>query len=131
MPIVRMLACLVPWLVACTSPGADAPRAPAAPAAFSVAQDYEGAYRRVLENARRCWPASASTGQRDVQGTLDNDAKAAHLAFAFRSRGGTDAHLLVDLNAADRVRTDVRITGPASSAAAVRGWLEGTSVDCP
>jgi len=132
MSVVRKLACIAPLLAACSTPmQRDASPASASATAFTVAQDYEGAYRRVLENARRCWPPTTPAGQRDVQGALDNQAASAHVAFGFRARDGADTRLLVDLKSADRTRTDVRISGPASAAAAVRGWLEGSSVECP
>lgn len=131
MSMLRLWPCLLPWVAACASAPADAPPASATTTAFAVPHDYQGAYRRVLENARRCWPATTPAGQSDVQGTLDDPNRAAHLAFAFRSRAGSDTRLVVDLRAADRERTDVRVSGPPSSAAVVRGWLEGTSLDCP
>jgi len=127
-----LLASLAALLASCAS--APATRAPTSPSRFEVAQDYEGAYRKVLESARRCWPATAAAGQGDVQGTLDNDAKRGRIALAFRSRHGADTRLVVELAARDREHTDVRVSGPsdiAQPAGAIRGWLEGTSVDCP
>ena len=107
---------------------------PASALAFSVEQDYEGAYRRVLENARRCWPANSQAGQGDIDGTLDNAARHGRVALAFRSRDRVDTRLEVELQAVDRTRTDVRIASAADvtrPASTIHGWLEGTSLDCP
>jgi hypothetical protein len=129
--LVLSLGCLAA-LGACQLPHTSPE--PASTIAFSVGQDYEGAYRRVLENARRCWPANSQAGQRDIDGTLDNTARHGRIALAFRSRDRVDTRLEVDLQATERARTDVRIVGAADAtrpADIIRGWLEGTSLDCP
>ena len=80
------------------------------------------------------WAVAASKGTATAFSGNSGETKSGRITFAFRARDGADTRLVVDLKAADRTRTDVRVSGsadPARPAAAVRGWLDGTSLDCP
>jgi hypothetical protein len=103
-------------------------------AAVTVDRDYEGLYRSILENARRCYPPRAGADQREVEGMLDTQARTASVNFAFRSRDARETFMTVDVRAvtprSSKVSFDTK-DGSEPQARTVRGWVEGTSNDCP
>ena len=103
-------------------------------AAVTVDRDYEGLYRSILENARRCYPPRAGADQREVEGMLDTQAHTASVNFAFRSRESRESFMTVDVRAltptSSKVSFDVR-DGAEPQARTVRRWVDGTSSDCP
>ena len=121
--LVLLAAC-----AALTHPGG------AAVAPVTVERDYEGLYRSILENARRCYPPrTGAADQREVEGMLDTQAHTASVNFAFRSQDTRQTFMTVDVRAVtpttSRVSFDAR-SGSEPQARTVRRWVEGTSNDC-
>jgi hypothetical protein len=47
---------------------------PSRPVTVTIDKGYEGVYLDVLKSARRCYPATTGSAQREVEGTLDATA---------------------------------------------------------
>jgi hypothetical protein len=103
------------------------------PSTISVDRGYEGVYLALLKDARRCYPATAGAGQREVNGTLDGPAHAGKVTFSFRSTATQETFMTADIRSTGPTRTQVEIQvapGWESHAKALRGWVDGTSSDC-
>jgi hypothetical protein len=100
---------------------------------ISVDRGYEGVYLALLKDARRCYPATAGAGQREVNGTLDGPAHAGKVTFSFRSTSAQETFMTADIRSTGPSRTQVEIQvapGWESHAKALRGWVDGTSSEC-
>ena len=99
----------------------------------AVDRGYESVYLALLKDARRCYPATAGTAQREVNGTLDGPGRAGKVTFSFRSPTAQETFMNVDIRGTESTRSEVDIQvarGWEAHAVAVRGWLEGTSSAC-
>jgi hypothetical protein len=99
----------------------------------AVDRGYESVYLALLKDARRCYPATAGTAQREVNGTLDGPGRAGKVTFSFRSPTAQETFMNVDIRGTESTRSQVDIQvapGWEAHAQAVRGWLEGTSSAC-
>jgi hypothetical protein len=115
---------------ACAMGGAPASQA----AAVTVDRDYEGLYRSILENARRCYPPKVGAEQREVEGTLDTQAHKGTVTFAYGARDARQTFMSADVRALSPTSSQVRIEarpGSEPHAQALRRWVDGTSNDCP
>jgi hypothetical protein len=93
----------------------------------------ESVYLALLKDARRCYPATAGTAQREVNGPLDGPGRAGKITFTFRSATAQETFMNVDIRGTEATRSQVDIQvapGWEPHAQAVRGWLEGTSSPC-
>jgi hypothetical protein len=99
----------------------------------TVDRGYESVYLALLKDARRCYPATAGTAQREVNGTLDGPGRAGKVTFSFRSPTARETFMNVDIRGTETTRSEVDIQvapGWEPHAQAVRGWLDGTSSAC-
>ena len=99
----------------------------------SIDRGYESVYLALLKDARRCYPATAGTAQREVNGTLDGPSRAGKVTFTFRSATAQEMFMNVDIRGTEATRSQVDIQvvpGWEPHAQAVRGWLDGTSSAC-
>ena len=67
---LALASCLVSALAGCMH------AQPSRSVTVTVDRGYEGVYLDVLKNARRCYPATTGSAQREVEGTLDATALA-------------------------------------------------------
>jgi len=99
----------------------------------TVDRGYESVYLALLKDARRCYPATAGTAQREVNGTLDGPGRAGKVTFSFRSATAQETFMNVDIRGTETARSQVDIQvapGWEAHAQALRGWLDGTSSAC-
>jgi len=99
----------------------------------TVDRGYESVYLALLKDARRCYPATAGTAQREVNGTLDGPGRAGKVTFSFRSATAQETFMNVDIRGTETTRSqvDIQVThGWEAHAQALRGWLDGTSSAC-
>ena len=100
---------------------------------FIVDRGYEGVYLALLKDARRCYPATAGTGQREVNGTLDGPGHSGKVIFSFRSTAAQETFMVADIRSTGPTRSEVELRvapGWESHAQALRGWVYGTSSEC-
>lgn len=101
---------------------------------LTVDQSYESVYLALLKDARRCYPATAGAAQREVNGTLDGPRHAGKVTFSFRSTSAQETFMTADIRGTGPTRTQIDIQvapGWESHANALRGWVNGTSSECP
>lgn len=100
---------------------------------ITVERGYEGVYLALLKDARRCYPATAGAGQREVNGTLDGPNHSGTVTFSFRTASAQETFMTADIRSTGPTRTRVEIQaapGWESHAKALRGWVDGTSSAC-
>jgi len=125
---VALASCLVSALAGCTQVQLSRPLT------VTTERGYEGVYLDVLKNARRCYPATAGSAQREVEGTLDATALVGRVTFSFRSPTARETFMTADIRSAGRTKTQVDILvvpGSEPHAKALQGWVDGTSSNCP
>ncbi|MFT3964110.1 hypothetical protein [Propionivibrio sp.] len=107
-------------------------REQSAPKSFSVGQDYQAAYRSLLEEMRRCFQFGSIGSTWLVQGDLHQDLKKGVIEVTVLS-GITTTLLVVDVLDAGSgtARIDVMDKpGQSSSFARVRGFAESGTPMC-
>jgi len=129
-PVTRLAlaSCLVSALAGCML--AQTSR----PVTVTIDRGYEGIYLDVLKNARRCYPATTGSAQREVEGTLDATARVGNVTFSFRSSTARETFMTADIRSVGRTKTQVDIhvvPGSEQHANALQGWVDGTSSNCP
>ena len=129
-PVTRLTlaSCLVSALAGCMH------AQPSRSVTVTIDRGYEGVYLDVLKNARRCYPATTGSAQREVEGTLDATALVGNVTFSFRSSTARETFMTADVRSAGRTKTQVDIhvvPGSEQHAKALQGWVDGTSSDCP
>jgi hypothetical protein len=100
---------------------------------ITVDRGYEGVYLALLKDARRCYPATGGTGQREVNGTLDGPARSAKVTFSFRSTSAQETFMTADIRSTGPTSTLVEVhaaPGWEPHVKALRGWVDGTSSAC-
>ncbi len=105
-----------------------------APSALTVDRGYESVYLGLLKDARRCYPATSGAAEREVNGTLDGPSRGGKVTFSFRSTAGLETFMTAEIRGVEPNRTVVHIkVAPewASHAKLLRGWISGTSSECP
>jgi hypothetical protein len=104
------------------------------PVTVTTDRGYEGVYLDVLRNARRCYPATTGSAQREIEGTLDATALVGKITFSFRSSAARETFMTADIRSVGRSQTQVDIhvvRGSEQHAKALQGWVDGTSSNCP
>ncbi len=101
---------------------------------FEVAKNYQGVYRTILANSRRCYQGGMITAQVIVQGDLFTDTKTAEITTALHGGLGVDTYIGVDIKALNEEKTEVRVFYALSSwqgqARAAKAWVERDATDC-
>ncbi len=129
-PVTRLAlaSCLVSALGGCMH------AQPSRPVTVTIDKGYEGVYLDVLKSARRCYPATTGSAQREVEGTLDATALIGNLSFSFRSATARETFMTAEIRSVGRTKTQVDIhvvPGSEQHAKALQGWVDGTSSNCP
>ena len=125
---LALTSCLVSALTGCMHAQLSSP------VTVTTDRGYEGVYLDVLKNARRCYPATTGSGQREVEGTLDATALVGMVTFSFRSPTARETFMTADIRSAGQTKTRVDIhvaPGSEQHAKALQGWVDGTSSICP
>jgi len=98
-------------------------------ASFSMQQNYQAAYRAILERQRACEQAGLVTASVVVQGDLFTDIQSATITTALHGGLGVMTMTVIDLKATGEASTDVVIATaqPAARyAAGIQRWLAGS-----
>jgi hypothetical protein len=98
-------------------------------AMFTMQQNYQAAYRAILERQRACEQAGMITASVVVQGDLFTDLQSGTITTALHGGLGVQTMTVIDLKAAGDQATDVVIATaqPAARyAAGIQRWLAGS-----
>jgi hypothetical protein len=99
----------------------------------TVDRDYEGLYRSILEDARRCYPPKVGAEPREVEGSLDTQARTGKVMFAYGTRDDRQTFMTADVRALSAGSSKVTIEakpGSEAHAGMLRRWVDGTSNEC-
>lgn len=74
---------------------------------FSAPENYQPVYRKVLEQARKCWQTGAITAQMVVQGDMYHDTRSGTITVALHGGFGVDTYQVIDISAIDEQNTKI------------------------
>ncbi len=101
---------------------------------FTVNENYQPVYRKILSTARKCYQTGMITAQMVVQGDLYQDTKSGNVTVALHGGFGVDTHMTIDVSALNDETTKVVVFNAVSTwnsaAQAVREWVEKDSTEC-
>jgi len=107
---------------------------PAHQYAFVSPENYQQVYRKVLNQARKCYQTGMITAQMVVQGDLFHDTKSGVITIALHGGLGVDTYQVIDLNAIDEKQTRVVghfSTGPVEKYGQIlKEWVLENSNEC-
>ena len=102
--------------------------------AFIAAQDYQSVYRKILEQARKCYQTGMITAQMVVQGDLYHDTRSGTVTVALHGGLGVDTYQVIDVSAIDESQTRVvghYSLGPVEKyGEALKEWVLEDSREC-
>jgi hypothetical protein len=96
---------------------------------FVVQQNYQPAYRTVLENQRDCGQQNLITASFQVQGDIFHEIRSGTITTALHGALGVQTTSVIDLKAVDDQSTEIIVTSSSKQAQAhaslIRKWLKG------
>jgi len=101
---------------------------------FVAPENYQPVYRKILEQARKCYQTGMITAQMVVQGDLYHDTKSGTVTVALHGGLGVDTYQVIDVSAIDERQTRVighYSLGPVEKyGQALREWVLEDSKEC-
>ena len=101
---------------------------------FVAPENYQPVYRKILNQARKCWQTGLITAQVVVQGDLFHDTKSGTVTVALHGGFGVDTYQVVDVSELDERKTEVvghYSIGPVGVyGQALKEWVLENSQDC-
>lgn len=101
---------------------------------FVAPENYQPVYRKVLEQARKCYQQGLITAQMVVQGDLFHDTKSGTITVALHGGLGVDTYQVIDVSAIDEKQTKVighYALGPvAQYGQTLKEWVLEKSEEC-
>lgn len=102
--------------------------------AFVAPENYQPVYRKVLDQARKCYQTGMITAQMVVQGDLFHDSKSGVITVALHGGLGVDTYQVIDLNAIDEKQTKIvghYSLGPVETYGRIlKEWVLENSNEC-
>ena len=102
--------------------------------AFVAQENYQPVYRKILDQARKCWQTGMITAQMVVQGDLYHDTKSGTITVALHGGLGVDTYQVIDVSAIDEQQTKVvghYSLGPVDKyGQALKEWVLENSKEC-
>lgn len=101
---------------------------------FVAPENYQPVYRKVLDQARKCYQYGVITAQMMVQGDLFHDTKSGTITVALHGGLGVDTYQVIDIFAIDEKQTKVighYAVGPvAQYGQTLKEWVLENSEEC-
>lgn len=101
---------------------------------FIVSENYQPVYRKILDQARKCYQTGLITAQMVVQGDLFHDTKSGTVTVALHGGLGVDTYQVIDISAIDDKKTKVighYSLGPVDKyGQALKEWVLENSKKC-
>lgn len=101
---------------------------------FSVPENYQPVYRKVLSQARKCWQTGMITAQMVVQGDLFHDTQSGTITIALHGGFGVDTYQVIDISAIDERNTKIvghYSLGPVDQYGRIlKEWVLENSSEC-
>lgn len=101
---------------------------------FVAPEGYQLVYRKILDQERKCWQATAIGGQMVVQGDLFSDTKSGTITLALHGAFGVDTYQVIDVSALSEQQTKVvgfYAAGPVNKyGLALKEWVLENSKEC-
>lgn len=101
---------------------------------FVAPENYQPVYRKILDQARKCYQTGMITAQMVVQGDLFHDTKTATVTVALHGGLGVDTYQVIDVSAIDDKQTKVighYSLGPVDKYGQVlKEWVLENSMEC-
>lgn len=101
---------------------------------FTAHENYQSAYRKILEQARKCYQTGLITAQMVVQGDLFHDTKSGSVTVALHGGLGVDTYQVIDVFAIDDVQTKVSahysVGSVEQQSQLLKQWVLENSKEC-
>lgn len=101
---------------------------------FVAPENYQPVYRKIIDQARKCYQTGMITAQMVVQGDLYHDTKSGTVTVALHGGLGVDTYQVIDVSAIDEKQTKVighYSLGPvAKYGQALKEWVLEDSTEC-
>lgn len=101
---------------------------------FTVPQNYQPVYRKVLAQARKCFQMNLITAQMMVQSDLFTDIKSGTITLALHGALGTETYQVIDIKAIDDESTQISAhysRGPIDVyGQALKAWVVEDATTC-
>ena len=101
---------------------------------FTVQENYQPVYRKILAQERKCYQTGMITAQMVVQGDLYHDTKSGEITVALHGGAGVNTYQVIDIEAIDDMRTKVvgyYAVGPVEKYGRIlKEWVLEDSKEC-
>src|SRR3990172_2414470 len=101
---------------------------------FIAPENYQPVYRKVLDQARKCFQMGLITAQQVVQGDLYHDTRSGTITVALHGALGVDTYQVIDVSAIDDNKTRVighYSIGPVDKYGQIlKEWVLENSTEC-
>lgn len=101
---------------------------------FTVDENYQSVYRKILTKARACYQTGMITAQMVVAGDLYNDIKKGDISVALHGGLGVDTYLYTEIKAIDENKSNVDVYYALDTwkkaANAVKAWVLNNYEKC-
>lgn len=101
---------------------------------FVAPENYQPVYRKILDQARKCYQTGMITAQMVVQGDLFHDTKSGTITVALHGGLGVDTYQVIDLSAINEQQTKVvghYSVGPVDKyGQTLKEWVLENSKEC-
>lgn len=101
---------------------------------FVTQENYQPVYRKILEQARKCYQTGLITAQMMVQGDLFHDTRSGTITVALHGGLGVDTYQVIDVFALDDTQTKVSahysIGSVEQQSQLLKQWVLESSKEC-
>ncbi len=101
---------------------------------FQVDADYQTAYQRIVDQARKCHQYPVGTAMQMVQGDLYPAKQSGTITVGLYGAFGPSLYQVIDVRGLDATRSEVTATfpmGPVEKMGGkVKGWANGSGTEC-